>query len=348
MIASLRNAARAALRRLTAASAASSQYDARLASEVRRYEGVTNVHDLPPIFHYWSNRYLRPKLERFGFPSPDGFFASQIARAARAAAPRTVAVVSLGAGNCDTEVRLAQSLVSQGIANFHIECVDINAQMLERGTQLAASANVSGHIATLRQDVNRWQPGARYDVVMANQSLHHIVELEQLFDAVDAALAPQGVFVTSDMIGRNGHMRWPEAAAIVQEFWRELPPPYRMNQQLGRHEETFLDWDCSVAGFEGIRSQDILPLLVERFEFDLFIPFANVIDPFIDRSFGHHFNAEAEWDRGFIDRVHERDEQEIRAGNIKPTHVIATMCRGRPGAREYLDGLAPERCVRKP
>jgi len=347
VIASLRDAARAALRRL-AASGASSAYDARLASEVRRYEGVTNVHDLPPIFHYWSNKYLRPKLERFGFSSPDGFFAARIAHVARAVAPRTAAVVSLGAGNCDTEIGLAKSLLAEGVGNFRIECVDINAQMLERGVQLAASAGVAAHVAALREDVNRWQPAARYDVVMANQSLHHIVELERLFDAVAAALAPQGVFITSDMIGRNGHMRWPEALAIVQEFWGRLPPAYRMNQQLGRYEETFLDWDCSVSGFEGVRAQDILPLLVERFEFDLFIPFANVIDPFIDRSFGHHFNADAEWDRGFIDAVHERDEREIRDGSLTPTHAIAAMCSGRPGAGEYLDGLAPRRCVRKP
>ncbi len=30
---------------------------------------------------------------------------------------------------------------------------------------------------------------------------------------------PHGRFIVSDMIGRNGHMRWPEALAIVQEFW---------------------------------------------------------------------------------------------------------------------------------
>lgn len=35
--------------------------------EVARYREVTNVHDLPNIFHYWSNKHLLPQLRRFGF-----------------------------------------------------------------------------------------------------------------------------------------------------------------------------------------------------------------------------------------------------------------------------------------
>ena len=46
-----------------------------------------------------------------------------------------------------------------------------------------------------------------YDAVIANQSLHHVTNLEGLFDAIRHSLHPTGVFVTSDMIGRNGHDR---------------------------------------------------------------------------------------------------------------------------------------------
>jgi hypothetical protein len=185
--------------------------------------------------------------------------------------------------------------------------------------------------------------------VLANQSLHHVMNLEGLFAAVEAALTAQGRFVTSDMIGRNGHMRWPEAEAIVQAFWQELPPAYRRNVQLCRDEEHFLDWDCSVEGFEGIRAQDILPLLLARFDFELFVGYGNVIDPFIDRSFGPNFDAGADWDRDFIDRVHARDEAEMSAGRVTPTHMLAVL-RRRPwaGTCAHRPGLSPERSVRRP
>ena len=130
----------------------------------------------------------------------------------------------------------------------------------------------------------------RYDVVMANQSLHHVVELEHLFDAIASAIGDQGIFITSDMIGRNGHQRWPEALAMLQEFWRELPESHRYNLQLRRQEHEFMNWDCSVEGFEGVRAQDILPLLIDRFGFRFFLAFGNLVTPIVDRSFGWYLD----------------------------------------------------------
>ena len=42
-----------------------------------------------------------------------------------------------------------------------------------------------------------------------------------------------------------------EAAEIVAEYWKELPVAYRFNQLLQRQEDDFINWDCSVEGFEG-------------------------------------------------------------------------------------------------
>jgi len=325
-----------------------SDYENRLQREQTNYKDCLNVNNLPEIFHYWSNEYLGPKIAQFGFNHPDDFFARYLAKAAASQDHGAPRFVSVGAGNCDTEVRVAKLLRERGLGSFTIECLDINSAMLERGRQMAEQEGVSEFIATTRADFNKWRPGQEYCALVANQSLHHVLELEHLFASVAEALRGGGLFLAFDVIGRNGHQRWPEALEIVQEYWKELPPSYRFNQQLRRFEEAFLDWDCSTEGFEGIRAQDILPLLVERFEFDLFVPFANVIDPFIDRSFGHNFDANGEWDRAFIDRVHARDELELRRGTIKPTHLFAVMCMGRKGEGLFLDGAAPADSIRIP
>lgn len=324
------------------------EYATRAAVEKTIFAGQTDVHDLPPIFHYWSNRWLRPEMERFGFSNPDQFIAQYLQRTCAELA-RPARFASFGSGNCDTEIRVAGLLVGSGVRDFVIECVDINEAMLERGRKLATEAGVAAHIETRLSDFNRWRPAHSYDAIVAHQSLHHVVELEDLFSAIDDALAPHGRFIAADIMGRNGHMRWPEAMAIIHEYWRELPRGYRWNVQMRRRETLLEYWDCSTEGFEGIRAQDILPLLVERFDFEFFFAFGNLIDPFIDRSFGPHFDAEAAWNRDFIDRVHARDEAELRAGTITPTHVLAVM-RKRPyhGECRIRAGLAPEFCVRRP
>lgn len=328
-----------------------SEYQARVAAETSTFSGQVEVHDLPPIFHYWSNQWLRPQLEVFGFSNPDQFFAQYLgmSHADAVAAGRRARFVSLGSGNCDTEIRVAALLKEAGCNDFSIVCVDINETMLARGRQLAREHSVEECLDFVRGDFNAWEPVGGYDAVIANQSLHHVVNLEGLFDAVAASLVAGGRFITSDMIGRNGHQRWPEALALVNEFWRELPDSYRRNMQLKRQEETFLDWDCSVVGFEGIRSQDILPLLIEKFAFEFFFAYGNVIDPFIDRSFGPNFDATQEWDRAFIDRIHLLDEREMLAGRISPTHMMAVMReKAFSGKTLHRHGLGPGMALRKP
>ena len=323
-------------------------YQQRIAQENAIFADQVDVHALPEIFHYWSNRYLLPMEEEFGVRHPEDFLAKYLFKSARRTGAARPRFVSLGSGNCDAEVRIAQDLVRRGLDDFVLECIDINPAMLERGRTLAREAGLEGRVVPSQGDFNRWKPTGHYDGVMANQSLHHVLELESLFDAVSTALKPEASFVVSDMIGRNGHQRWPEALAIVREFWAELPKSYRYNRQLQRQETEFLDWDCSVEGFEGVRAQDILPLLLERFGFEVFLPFGNAIDPFIDRGFGHHFDPAREWDRNFIDRVHARDEAELAAGRITPTHMLAVLGLDRAVSCRYRGNLSPAFCVRRP
>lgn len=244
------------------------------------------------------------------------------------------------------EVRVAGLLDARGAADFVIECLEINPAMLDRGRELAAAQGLQHRLAFTKGDFDTWTPAREYRAVIANQALHHVLELEHLFDAIAVAIGAHGRLIISDMIGRNGHQRWPEALEIVQEFWRELPAKYRFNRQMRRHEEIFLDWDHSSSGFEGVRAQDILPLLVQRFRFEVFLPFGNLIDPFIDRAYGFNFDPQQDWDRGFIDRVHARDEREILAGRLKPTHMFAVVSSGEPARTQFCNGLRPADCVR--
>lgn len=143
-------------------------------------------------------------------------------------------------------------------------------------------------------------------------------------------------------------MRWPEALEVFNALWRELPERYKYNHLLKRTEIEYENWDCSKEGFEGIRAQDILPLLIKKFHFELFVGFANVIDIFIDRCFGHNFDPASPWDLAFIDKVHSIDEEHLRKGAIKPTHMTAALMKAPPAKMKTLLHLTPEFCVRRP
>ena len=324
--------------------------DVRQAAEQLAYAGQEVVHALPPIHHYWAERHLRSRCEQLGFGGAEEFFLQQLLEAydIHACQRGAVRFTSLGAGNCDLEVALSRQLVEAGRRQFRLDCLESNPAMRQRGLALAAEAGLREIVVPVAGDFNDWKPDAPHAAVLANQSLHHVQALESLFDAVQRAIGTSGLFLVSDIIGRNGHLRWPEALEVVRELWTELPPSYRYNLQLHRRERSFKDWDCSIEGFEGIRAQDILPLLVERFGFRAFLAWGNVIDPFIDRAFGPHFDPGRAWDREFIDKVQARDDADIDAGRIKPTHVIAALCNDRSVETRMLAPRTPEFCVRDP
>lgn len=346
--------AKAAIARLTRlfkrTDDSAAEYQARIEAEKNTYDNCLAVHELPDIFHYWSNRYLRPKLEAFGFSSPYDFFDKYLEDQCRRKPEAPKRFISIGSGNCDMEVAAARTLRNKGFTNFTFECLELNPTMLKRGEALAAEQQVTDNVSFVSGDFNKWRSRRnRYDVVIANQSLHHVLNLEHLLSSIKKALTPDGRFLISDMIGRNGHMRWPEALEIVNEFWNQLPPWYQYNYQLRRNVTVYENWDCSQEGFEGIRAQDILPLLTNLFPFELFIAFGNVIDPFIDRGFGLNFDPSRDWDRAFIDKVHERDECELIRGKVKPTHMIAVARKKAYSEKlKHHEPLTPQFCIRRP
>jgi SAM-dependent methyltransferase len=256
--------------------------------------------------------------------------------------------LSIGAGNCELEVLLASMLSGLGIRNFTLECLDINPAMLDRGKKLAEAKAVSDLLSFKEADINRWKGVETYDVIVAAQCLHHFMELEAIFDRVYECLSEDGYFVVQDMIGRNGHLRWPETLNIIHELWKELPDSHKYNHQLKRHEHEFSDWDCSTSGFEGIRAQDILPLLVDKFNFEMFAGWGGIIDIFVDRSFGHNFNLNCEWDCRFIDKVGELNNSKLLDASIKPTKMFAAMSKTKSDNPRYWQNRSPDSCIRWP
>jgi len=336
------------LRRCAYALFPSLRYGSRVRAEIDFYTGIEDVHELPVIAHYWSEKYLCPIFEQFGFRNSVEFFRTYIGRVCTGKTQEPVSILSVGAGDAATEINIAEWLRENRIENYAFECVDINPEVLNRGRTSAADKGLAEKFTFGSFDVNTWKPAHPYDVILAIQSLHHFVELEVLFEKIYQALQPGGYFLTDDMIGRNGHQRWPEALTFVKQFWRELPDNYKYNHLLKRIEEKFPNADCSVEGFEGIRAQDILPLLTRRFYFELFIGFGNIIDIFVDRAYGPNFDPGNEWDRSFIDRVQALDQTEIESGHVKPTHILAAMTKQPVSNTKMYKHLSPEFCVRHP
>jgi SAM-dependent methyltransferase len=323
-------------------------YGARVEAQIKQYEFVENMHELPDSFHHFSHNNIRPRVvEVFDTDSFAEFFARGMTQEQDRA--RSLRLLSIGSGDATYELDVAQRILADGYTDFVIECAEISPLMNSRAEQRVAAAGMAQHFKLLEVDINTWTSEGRYDGAMAHHSLHHIVELEHVFLNVKRSLQPGANFCVADMIGRNGHMRWPEVLEYVDLIWRFLPLEKKRNHQLKRVEEVFDNFDCSHEGFEGIRAQDILPLMLGTFSFRAFASWGGLVDVLFDRAFGWNFDPKDDADRAFIDFIARLNDDLVEAGRIKPTQMLATLTADAidTPARTYR-GLTPQAAVRWP
>ncbi|MGB7059599.1 MAG: class I SAM-dependent methyltransferase [Geitlerinemataceae cyanobacterium] len=321
-----------------------SKYQQKVKSQVQQFANTAALWKLPPIHFYWMKKHIQPRIyEVMGCMNALEFYSKNI----QSIEKESIEIVSVGSGDCNIEIALATELKSQGVENFRIECLELSGIRLERAKVVAARKGVLEDLVFTECDLNFWKPEKQYDVIIAHHSLHHLVELEQIFSTLKQALSDEGLFLSIDMIGRNGYMRWPEALEVIEGLWSIIPDHYKFNYQFNKHHEKFLNWDCSKSGFEGIRSQDILPLLVENFAFQSFLGYGNIIDPFIERGYGHNLDPKNPKDFQFIDFVEGLNIKLIDAGLVKPTIMFAVMSH-EADETKCFHHWTPTYCIRKP
>lgn len=302
-------------------------YEKRINSQIEQFKNPDKLKKLPPIHWYYVKKYVAPKLENvFGVKKGIDIYINSFEQALRSQS-QTRKILSIGSGDCNIEMTVAQGLIDRGVTDFLIECAELSPVRLERAKKLAAEKGLFGHLVFSVKDANKDTFSGLYAGVMAHHSLHHLIELERLFDQIDEILHEEGSFVTIDMIGRNGHMRWPEALVLIDNMWPFLPDHYKFQHQFQKYHEHFINFDCSKSGFEGIRAQDILPCLLASFDFEAFMAHGNLPDIFIERGYGHNFSIDNPSDTAFIDFVSVLNELLIDLGHLKPTIMFAVLRR---------------------
>ena len=318
-------------------------YAKRKAAEIASFKKLEDFSALSDIASWWAPLYLGPRVKSiFGTNTPAAFYGAPIQRIALGVG--TVRILSVGSGDGHMECKVAAFLKRNGTTNFKITGVELSAALVERAKKRAAESGVDGHVEFIENDAKNL-PGAQVEVIICNQILHHITDLEELFEALRRILVPGGTLLTRDMIGRNGHLAWPEALELINHIWTDMPKRYQYHHGQKRSYEKFPNIDFSKVGFEGIRCQDILPLMVKEFRFRKFYAFGGIVERFISLGFGPNYDAKNEDDLNFVRMLQVVNDLALDTGVIKPTQMIAELTNEETNCQCW-GKRTPEFCVR--
>ena len=241
-------------------------------------------------------------------------------------ASRRANVLELGSGNGDLLLDLRRMEFADEFTGLDI--AEIGVQVASCKAAEAGYANVR----FLQCDLNRitLEPGA-YDMIVAQMTLHHIENLERVFEQVAQALTPGGIFVANDYVGPS---RWQFtcmqlvlANAIIQILPRRLKVSYpdgKVKRDVRRPTiQQMIEMDPS----EAVRSGEIVSVFQQCFTVEHRIDYGGTVSILVLDNIISNFRAEDPGSVRWLKLILAIDHWARRANLIPPINLVLA---GRP------------------
>ena len=170
--------------------------------------------------------------------------------------------LSLACGNGRAE----RSVLQRGICNkFH--GIDIADEALVKAKKLAKEQNLD--IVYRQGDLNSIElPANTYDLVITQNCLHHVLQLEYLAEEIAKSMTLNGVLWIHDYIGETQFQYTEERLYWLNLILSLLPERMVTNKLNGKvvRKITSPEPGKLISPFESIRSAEIVPIFLERFD----------------------------------------------------------------------------------
>jgi 2-polyprenyl-3-methyl-5-hydroxy-6-metoxy-1,4-benzoquinol methylase len=175
--------------------------------------------DIPAVRHRWHS---------FGSGPAEASFAEHAARTWLAGRSGLQAL-SLGCGTGGWEMEVARLGVFE-----HITGIDISPEQIDRATRQAREAGRGDALTFRVGDVRQvLREEEQYDVVLAQQSMHHFDHLRETVGLMAQALRPGGLLIFDEYVGPS-RFQWTKAQMQAANALLAALPVQRRAQSDGR------------------------------------------------------------------------------------------------------------------
>jgi ubiquinone/menaquinone biosynthesis C-methylase UbiE len=129
----------------------------------------------------------------------------------------------------------------------------------------AANAPREAYLFEVR-DANNLDIDDNYDLVLSSGALHHVSNLEGLLDKVQTVLHPDGYFVLVEFVGPNRFQWTPQQCDLINGALAQLDSHYLKDDTRPTLGPPAVEEMIRIDPSEAVRSEDILPLVRQRFD----------------------------------------------------------------------------------
>jgi ubiquinone/menaquinone biosynthesis C-methylase UbiE len=231
--------------------------------------------------------------------------------------------LSLGCGNGERELNWAESNKFESI-----DAYDLSKNRISYAIQQVNQQN-QGHVINY-QVGNIYEIQMKdnfYDIVFAEQSLHHFSPLEELLLKIEKTLKPDGYFILNEFVGPT-RFQWTDRQievinsllGIFPEQYKKLWNSHRIKPKVIRHSKlSMLLRDPS----EAIESSKILPFLHQIFDVVEVKGYGGAILHLLFSGIAHHFLNPDDLGKCLLNQSFEIEDFLTKAGDINNDFVVA-------------------------
>jgi 2-polyprenyl-3-methyl-5-hydroxy-6-metoxy-1,4-benzoquinol methylase len=221
-------------------------------------------------------------------------------------------VLSLGCGGGNLERALASMGVSQ-----RIDGIDISKESIQYSRERAKTEGLDDRLVYGVQDINSIKlPERFYDCVIAKMSIHHVQELEHVFDEVRDSLKPDGVFMLNEYVGPNRFQWTDDQLNYANQMFGQLPDRIRKAAPVLRIYRPTIKDMLAADPSEAVRSADILHVLRKKFQIIEYKPYGGTILQLVLMHTAALFDMREERDRDQLREMCGTEKQLISQGKL--------------------------------
>jgi SAM-dependent methyltransferase len=208
-----------------------------------------------------------------------------------------------------------------------LEGYDISKKRIAEAQRLAASAGMSASAQFTTADVRALKiASGTVDLVIFDDSLHHISQLPSFLRKVRAWLTPGGLVVVNEFVGPSRFQWTDRQIEIANRLLESMPVRLKVRPDGTPRPPVYRPGTLAMRLYdpsEAVESASILPLLYELFEVIEEKPCGGALLHLVFKDIAHHFLHPDDEARAILDRCIETEAEEIASGRIGNDFVFA-------------------------
>lgn len=208
-----------------------------------------------------------------------------------------------------------------------LRAFDIAPAQIERARQEIARAGLGDRVQVEVADARKFPwPVARYDVVIAEQSLHHLTPLEQIMRRIQKSLRPGGLFFIDEFVGARQH-QWTARQLEAANTLLATFPEERRRLTNGLVKQTVIRPSLArmflTDPSEAIESTRIMPLLHEHFDVLTVRGYGGTVLHTAFAGIAHHFTDDSPETRRLLEASFAFEDQLLASRALDDDFVVA-------------------------